>query len=87
VDEYSDRDFIIIGVALDKSGVRDVKDFAAKYNINYPILMDDGHTSSAYGPVQSIPTTFIIDRDGNIAEKIIGARKKDYFESKIKPLL
>ncbi|MBL7071838.1 MAG: TlpA family protein disulfide reductase [Candidatus Omnitrophica bacterium] len=87
MDEYGDDGFVIIGVSLDRGGVDEVKAFAEKYKINYPLLMDDGQVSNTYGPVQSIPTTFIIDKDGVITEKIIGARKKDYFEDRIKPLL
>jgi len=87
MDEYRDRDFIIIGISLDRAGAQDVKAFAEEQKINYPVLMDDGQMSVAYGPIQSIPTTFIMDREGNIVDKIIGARNKDYFEGRIKPLL
>ena len=87
IDEYGADDFIIIGISLDKGDVDDVRSFAAQYNINYPVLLDDDLVSKAYGPIRSIPTTFIIDREGNIAQKIMGARSKDYFEDVIKPLL
>lgn len=87
MNEYGNKGFVIIGISLDKSGVDTVKDFANQYNINYPILLDDGFTSGAYGPIHGIPSTFIIDKKGNIVEKIIGARSKEYFEDVIKPLL
>ena len=87
MDEYGDKDFVIIGVSVDKTGMSEVKKFAGEYNINYPVLLDDGLASNAYGPIRSIPTTFIIDKNGNIVDKIIGAREKDYFEDAIKPLL
>jgi peroxiredoxin len=34
-----------------------------------------------------VPLTFIIDKQGNIAHKILGARSKEEFEKMIKPLL
>ena len=87
MDEYGDEDFVIIGICLDRGDIETVRNFASQYNIDYPILLDDGLVSEAYGPISSIPSTFIIDKKGNIVEKIIGARNKDYFENIIKPLL
>lgn len=85
MNEYGDKDFVIIGISLEND-MKVVKDFADKYKINYPVLIDDGLVSESYGQIGSIPTTFIIDKNGDIVEKIIGARKKDYFEDAIKPL-
>ncbi len=79
--------FAIIGISVEKGDEGTVRKFAAVKKINYPVLVDDGFVSKAYGSVSSIPTTFIIDRNGNIAEKIIGSRTKTEFEGKIKPLL
>ena len=87
VNEHDSKDLVIIGVSLDRGGVDTVKEFAEKYKINYPLLLDDGLVSKEYGPIRSIPTTFIIDRKKNITEKIIGSRSKNYFEGAIKPLL
>ena len=38
--------------------------------INYPVLVDDGKVSAIYGPIRSIPTTFIIDKLGQSAGRI-----------------
>jgi len=79
--------FVIIGISIEKGDESAVKKFAADRKINYPILVDDGFVSKTYGPINSIPTTFIIDKKGNITEKIIGSRTKREFEDKIRPLL
>ncbi len=79
--------FAVIGVSVEKGDTGTVKKFAVERKINYPVLIDDGSASTSYGPISSIPTTFIIDRKGNIVEKIIGSRSKAQFENKIKPLL
>ncbi|MDP3789100.1 MAG: TlpA disulfide reductase family protein [Candidatus Omnitrophota bacterium] len=79
--------FVIIGISVEKGDEGTVRKFAAAKKINYPVLVDDGLVSKTYGPISSIPTTFIIDRNGNITEKIIGSRTKTEFEGRIKPLL
>ena len=82
---YADKDFTFIGVSL--VDAKESKDFASKMNINYPVLVDDGKVSVLYGPVRSIPTTFVIDKDMKVVKMYIGARSKDIFEADIKELL
>ncbi len=79
--------FAIIGISVEKGDDTTVRRFATEGRINYPILMDDGLVSKTYGPIHSIPTTFIIDKKGNIIQKIIGSRTKAEFEKIIEPLL
>ncbi|MEA3305556.1 MAG: TlpA disulfide reductase family protein, partial [Candidatus Omnitrophota bacterium] len=87
MNDYGDKNLAIIGISLDRGRVETVVNFAKKFNINYPILTNGGPVSDIYGPIRSIPTTFIIDKNGNIARKIIGSRNKLEFEKIIKPLL
>lgn len=82
---YADKGFAMIGVALVSAG--DAKEFAGRMGINYPILVDNGKASETYGPIRSIPTTFIIDKSGKIVKIYIGYRQKAVFEADIKELL
>ncbi|MDD5136710.1 MAG: TlpA disulfide reductase family protein [Candidatus Omnitrophica bacterium] len=82
---YGDKGFTFIGVSLVSAG--ESKDFAAKMGINYPILIDDGKVSASYGPVRSIPTTFVIDKNMKVVKMYIGSRSKGTFEADIKGLL
>jgi peroxiredoxin len=82
---YGDKTFTMVGVAL--VSAREAKDFASKAGINYPVLVDDEKVSGAYGPIRSIPTTFVLDKDGKIVKMYIGFRSKDTFEKDIKELL
>ncbi len=82
---YGDKGFTFVGVAL--VSAQEAKDFAAKMGINYPILVDDGKVSVLYGPVRSIPTTFIIDKNMKVVKMFIGSRSKSEFETEIKGLL
>ena len=83
-EEYRDKGLAVIGVSLTPPD--DVRPFAEKLGINYTILIGDDKSEVAYGPIRSIPTTFIIDKDFKIARKYIGYRSKDVFENDIKEL-
>jgi len=79
VEEYKD-DFIVLGISVDRpNDIPKVPGFVESYNINYPVLYADQQIS-AYGNISSIPTTFVVDKEGLIKGKIIGARSKAEFE-------
>ena len=82
---YGDKGFTFIGVSL--CNAQDTKTLADKLGINYPVLIDDGKVSVAYGPVRSIPTTFVINKDGKVVNMYIGARDRATFENDIKGLI
>jgi cytochrome c biogenesis protein CcmG/thiol:disulfide interchange protein DsbE len=86
-EQYKDKGFAMVGISVDREGVSVVKSFAGKHRINYPILMTDGQVDKAYGGITGIPTTFVIDRAGNIRQKYVGYRDKAVFEADIKALL
>ncbi len=79
--QYGDRGFVMIGVSL--SSLEDLRPFAEKLGINYIVLIADRHATTAYGPIRSIPMTYIIGKDFKIAEKYIGSRPKEVFENDI----
>ena len=83
--QYGGKDFTMVGVSL--SRLEDTRRFAEALGINYPALIADSYTQTVYGPLRSIPMTFIIDRDFKIAKKYIGYRPKQVFEKDILELL
>lgn len=86
-NEYKDEGLEIIGVSLDRNAGRVVGPFTEENGINYTVLLGDRDITDLYGGIISIPTTFIIDREGGIRKKYIGYRDKYEFESAIKELL
>ena len=85
--QYKEKGFEIIGIALDQEGEKVVKPFSQNYNIKYPILIGGEEVSEVYGGIRGIPTTFVIDRKGNIVKKYVGFTEKEVFEEDIKALL
>jgi cytochrome c biogenesis protein CcmG/thiol:disulfide interchange protein DsbE len=84
---YKDRGFIVVGVSLDDDGWKSVKPYLAEKKIDYTVVVGDDAVSKAYGGVNSLPTTFMIDRDGRIAFVHMGLVGKDTYEKEIRSLL
>lgn len=66
------RGLVIVGISLDAQGPGVVRKFVESMGINYPIVMGDDEVTSAY-QVEVMPTTFVIDRDGRVRYRKIGA--------------
>lgn len=84
---YKDRGFAVVGVSLDEDGWKSVKPYVAEKKIDYTVVVGNDALSKSYGDVDSLPTTFIIDRSGRIAFAHVGLVGKDTYEKEIRSLL
>jgi peroxiredoxin len=78
---------VVVGVSLDQGGPAVVKAFAAKAGINYPLAMADDEIIAAFGGVEAIPTTFLIDREGIVRDRKVGAEPAAEYAKKVQALL
>lgn len=84
-DNYKDKGLVIIGISSESEDT--LKNFCTDAEVNYPIAIGTREIQQAYGGIQYIPTTFIIDKKGNIVNKHVGFTSYEVFESEIKDLL
>jgi len=85
--QYEKQGLTVIGVSVDQIQPAEVKKFAQKSGMNYPVVLSDSNTDQAFGGIDAIPTTFVIDREGRIVKQHLGFTEKEEFEKEIKPLL
>ena len=85
--KYGGDGLVIVGVSFDRGGPGVVKQFIADQKVNYWIVMGDDQVADAFGGVEAIPTTFIIDRNGVIRYRKVGAKPADEFEAVVRPIL
>jgi peroxiredoxin len=82
----------VIAVSVDEPGDVDeakLKEFAASTKVKFPIIWDKEHkTAEAYKPPK-MPTSFIIDKDGNIAHQHAGyeSGEEEKIAEEVKKLL
>jgi hypothetical protein len=72
---------------MDDNGWEDVKPFLSEMKINYRVVIGNDATAQLYGDVESLPTTFLIDRDGKIAVVHVGLTSKRDFQDGVEQLL
>ena len=62
----------VIGISLDEDGFESVRPFAEEFDVAYPLVVDDGTVAAQYGSIQGLPTTFVVDRNGQIVRRVTG---------------
>lgn len=85
--EYGPRGLTIVGMAFGRDGVQAVAEFAEQYSINYPVVMANAMVSRRFGNIRSIPTAFVIDREGRMRSMHVGYTQKELFRREIEALL
>jgi thiol-disulfide isomerase/thioredoxin len=90
-NELKDKDFVMIGIALERnpsSALQKVTGFAKAQKMSYYLFIPQSNDIiSAYGGINAVPTTFIIDKNGKIAETIVGMRNFNTFLEAVKRVL
>ena len=76
----------IIAVNIGRENAAALRKFAQNNKLEFPVLIDDGKVSSAYGPIRYIPVTVIIDKSFNIARKYTGSRTRQQLAEDIEEL-
>lgn len=81
--KYAKDGLVIVGVSVDQDSADKVKKWVDAHKVSYTIVMQDDEVIAAFGGMDAIPTTFLIDRDGNIRDKKVGAEPTAEYEKKI----
>ena len=85
--KYAGQGLTVIGISVDQTGLKTVKSFVEKNGINYPILLTDKKVEDAFGGIEALPTTFIIDRTGHVVKPHLGSTDPAVIENEVKALL
>lgn len=85
--KYGPDKLAIVGVSLDNAGPEVVKAFMQKHGVNYQMVMGNDAVVGAFGGVEAIPTTLLVDRAGQIRDRKVGAMPAAEYEKKIAALL
>lgn len=87
-NKYKDENFNILAVNLTNTEKNsgDAEKFVKELGLTFTIPMDvKGEAGSDYN-IMAYPTSYFIDSDGVIREKVLGALNEEYMEKEIKKL-
>ena len=65
------------GQEMDGAGI---KKFLKEKGFTMPVIFDDGRLSSSF-QITSLPTTYMLDRDGNVYGSVVGQLSSDMMEN------
>lgn len=65
------------GQEMDAAGI---KKFLKEKGFTMPVIFDDGRLSSSF-QITSLPTTYMLDRDGNVYGSVVGQLSSDMMEN------
>ena len=88
-NKYRDQGLTVVGISLDQGTPEDLKQklgaFAKDFNVSYPIATP-GSSDVAEG-ISSIPVTLLLDRQGRVANRFVGAVDQKTLSTAIEALL
>ena len=85
--KYGNKGLVVVGLSLDDE-TEAVKEFCKTQKVNYPVFVVGQDTTAAWGNIEAIPTTFILDKVGKkVGGPRVGYHPKETFEKEITPLL
>jgi len=70
---FSDRDFVMLAVNIEQDK-GPVENFLSKRRHDFTVLLDPQGTAQNLYQVFRFPETFLIDKEGRIVERFLGAR-------------
>ena len=90
--EMENKDLVVLGVALErvetmKEAVQQVSEFWTEKQMHYPVVIGTMELTNAYGGINAVPTTFLIDKNGEIFTSFEGMRSKADFMNEINKMM
>ena len=60
------RDYPVLGVAMDEAPAEEIIDYMKEKAVDYPVIHDRDLSISRQYAIRGVPTSYILDADGNI---------------------
>jgi thiol-disulfide isomerase/thioredoxin len=84
---FSGDNFSVIALSVDEGGPKVVAKLVKNRSITYPVLMADEGTAQNFGGIVGIPTSFLVNKEGNIVKKYPGYIPHSILERDINQIL
>jgi thiol-disulfide isomerase/thioredoxin len=86
--DMKDEGLIIVGIAVDQEGAEVVEPYVQEQSINYPIVLDpDQSTEAHFDAMYGLPTTYVVNPEGQIVRRVLGVFPVDDMKPTLKDML
>ncbi|ASN03911.1 TlpA family protein disulfide reductase [Virgibacillus necropolis] len=85
---YDNKDVVILAINLTETekSIDNVTKFVKEFEMTFPVLMDENSQVSNTYEVQAYPTSYMIDKNGRIQFKALGAMNYDMMLQEFKKM-
>lgn len=77
----------VVGIAIDSGAPADVRTFAARHGMDYALLLATQQWARTHFGLFGLPVTLVVDRQGQIRQRLLGPQTGAQFEAAIRPHL
>jgi thiol-disulfide isomerase/thioredoxin len=85
-DRYQKQGLVVIGVSLDELPAARVQEYAKRLGVGFRLGMASERILVDYGPLRSIPTTYFINRKGDVVRRVVGYIDEETMETYVREL-
>ncbi|MFV2059282.1 MAG: TlpA disulfide reductase family protein [Gammaproteobacteria bacterium] len=82
-EDHKNKDAVVLGINYEDVDHKYLKEFVDQYFISYPILHADPGQADFWGPINGLPTTFIISPKGEMVLRQVGRVDGQFLENAI----
>jgi peroxiredoxin len=75
--EFGPQGLKVVSVSIDEGGADVVREFAREHALTFDILHDPSRSIERIYQTTGVPESFVLNRDGSIVKKVIGAAEWD----------
>jgi len=85
--KFQQQGFSVVALSVDEGGADVVARLMRQARINYPVLMADRTTTRNFGNVVALPTSFLVNKNGQVVKKYPGYASRSLLERDIATVL
>jgi len=85
--KFQQQGFSVVALAIDEGGSDVVAQLVRQAHINYPVLMANRSTTRDFGNVVALPTSFLVNKNGQVVKKYPGYITRGLLERDIESVL
>lgn len=80
---------VVIAIAIGQEGEGKVREVVERQNLTFPVALFEPQegVTAAFGEISALPTTFLLDQDGVIRHRWVGAQSPATYEKAVRELL